>query len=624
MNCYLSKIKKITGTFCIAAIIGLFFACAMTGTADESYSSVSVNIFDSVGGTLITEPTTLTVYKTGTQIPFYRFIVYNGKTIFGLRKGECYDLYLSGEKNKLAESVIENYCVKDTDTQTVMMIQREIQKGAEPKAPAVTSVKLNGENFTDGSVWKSTMYQQMKLEIVFKAPSRPVAATNGGNFGCAIAVGFSPSSQNNIASVSPICKRENDGSWTCTAAFTFDRISFPSEINDLIITAYDVAGNRVERHINSIEFRERRVGLTTTQNATIKNFRVEMHRFPHSLGLFNLSERQTVRPFAIEGRNGESNTHEALLWFRIKDFSSNDLSIRGFDIYRRKQGERTWIHVGRRQYANDYTGEQDIRYPSYKGFHIGYDTDVSLEENVTYEYKISAFTDSTHRVDSPIATARLLPANTIRLESPADNGSVKFSELDNLRLSFRLTNRDIWEKGYADFFTFGLVIADKTTAENVVFAGKVSVDLKKPQGERLTLKFARGNQFLDLTLAELKQRGFIGYAVTEDDLVSYNDGVVTLQPAYLRTPGFCHPKYQANKFRKGYTYGWDIFDWGKDAVRTTDDEPAAFTSVWRCKDNDGNEIAPPTEDLSSSESFANRLSVAGSLNGQYYFKITDE
>lgn len=622
-----SLVKKYAALCCISLFV-CFLASCPNGTQDtDNNVTLTVNVLDSLGGTLLSEQTNLTVSETSTASSPYAFVqVSKGTVQLLVQKNRCYNLYLAGQEDKRAASVIENYRIGDTKEQTVTMIQRTIQRKAAPIAPSVESVTLNDEPFTDGALWESPPYKDMKLKIVFRSPSRPILTANDGNFGCAVAVGSSASAYNNIATVSPECERTTDGSWRCTAQFTFNEISFPNEINDFVITAYDMAGNRVERYINSVTFKECRAGLNMINNAQIKGFRVEMRRFPHSLKLFNEPERQGLRSFERAAHNDASATYEVLLWFYIKDYASQDLYIRWFDIYRRKQGESEWVKTGRKLYTKDYNGAQNLppSYHAYTGSHLGYDTAPSLEENVTYEYRIKAFTDSTHYVDSPIATARLLPANSIELTFPADNGFVKKSELNDLSFSFRLTNPDIWETPHADFFTFGLLVADKASPENIVFAGTVSVDLKKPEGERLALKFASSNQFIEYTLAELKNMHYIESSITEDDLISYRNGIVTLKPKYLQTQGFCHPKYQKNRFQTGYTYCWDILDWGENPVDTADDEPAVFTALWECKSKDGEILPPPTEKLSTSESFANDIRYAGSLNGQCYFKVTDE
>ena len=617
---------KCTATLCcIGALVCLFAACPTGQTQPQQKpATVTVNVLDSSGGVSITERTMLTVYNAGTTTSACEPVtVTNGTAQLSLLKGQRYDFSLSGTENGRAASVIENYWVRNTDVQTVTMIQRKIQTGAQPKAPSIQSVTLNGQPFEDGGVWAGAPGQTMRLQIIFKSPSRAIQARpTDTNFGCAVDIGTSPSFHNNIASVSPVCERDTDGSWKCTANFAFDRISFPDEFNNFIITAYDVSGNRVERHINSIEFKERRPGLKTIEGATIQGFRVEMHRYPHSLNLFNTHKQ--IRPLGIAPHNGESNTYEVLLWFQIKDIASQDLPIRGFYIYRRKQGQTEWALVGRKQYAADYNGEQDSRYPSYMGFHLGYDTDPSLEEDVTYEYKVAPFIDGSHRIESPIATARLLPASTLQLITPVDNGVVKKSELNNLSFSFKITNPAIWDNQLADAFTFGLLITEKTSSENVIFAGKVSVYLKEAAGKRLKLQYAISGDPKEHRFTELQDRGFIPPDVVEDDLISYSNGIITIHPRYLKTPEFNHPLFKDATFNTGCTYGWDILDWGKDAKDILDNEPAAFTAVWESKDPSGHTIPYPREPLSSSESFVSHLRYPGSLNGQCYFKVIDE
>ena len=609
---------------CIGVFISLFTACP-NGQTPKKGVAVTVNVLDSVGGVPITESTVLTVYKVGASRSLYDQVrIVNGSALLYLPKNQRYDFNLSGTENGRAASVIENYWIRTADMQTVTMIQRMIQKGAQAEAPSIQSVTLNGRPFEDGGVWAGALSQTMKLKIVFKSPSRAIQETpQNGNFGCAVGIGTSPSSRNSIATVSPVCERDIDGSWKCTANFSFDTISFPDELNNFVITAYDVAGNRVERHINFIEFHERRPGLKTMEGSSIKDFNVQMRRYPHSLKLFNTPKQSDTRLFGITPHNGESTTYAVQLSFKIKDLALQDLPIRGFYIYRRIHGQSEWTLIGRQQYAIDYTGGST--YSGYKGVHIGYDTDPALEEGVTYEYKVAPYIDGSHHRDSPIATARLLPAFTIQLMSPADNGFVKKSELNNLSFSFRITNPQIWDNRLADSFKFGLLITEKTSAEKVVFAGKVSVYLNAAAGNRLGLQYTVSGNPQEYSFKELQTRGFIPSTAMEDDFISYRNGIVTIHPRYLRTAAFNHPLFKDKEFQTGYTYSWDIFDWGKNPIDENgpDNDPARFGAQWLSKDADGNEIPSDTELPSLSESFASNLNYPGSLNGQCYFKIID-
>ncbi|MGP1458033.1 MAG: dentilisin complex subunit PrcA [Treponema sp.] len=628
---------KRCAAFCGASVLAdIVLSCSVgTGTAqlDGTYAQVQVKVLDSVGGEPLSGTTTLTVYEAGTKNARYsRLSVENGSATLVLQKKQRFDFCLEGEKDKRAASTVENYYVKENEPlQTLTMFQREPQRGAQTLAPTVESVLFNGKPFADGGMWKSEPAQKTTLQVVFRAPSRVIQQVpNIDNFGCAFAIGNSATSRNSVAQVSPACEQNADGSWKCTALFSFDDISLSNETNTLVITAYDVAGNRVERHINSVQFKEQWPALKTLSGAKIEGFRVEMHRYPYSLRLFS-DETPNRFPFyelQAEAPDGAqfasaSTSHNVILWFRVKDYASQDLPIRGFNIYRRKQGTTPWIFIDRKQYAKDYSGPQNLspQFQAYRGFHQGYDTSSSLEEGVTYEYMVSIFTDTNNHLESPIAPACLLPANTIALTEPSDNGSVKKSALNDMRFSFKLTNPEIWEKKLADYFSFGLLITQKDSVSQIVFAGKITADLKAPAGELLSLQFANGNQLLELTLKELKQRGWVDQSLTEDDLLTYKDGVVTIQPKYLQIKGFNHPQYQNIEYKTGYTYAWDIFNWGKKPADAYDDEPAVFAAIWRSHDKDGKIIPSP---LSTSESFVNGLRYAASSNGQFYFKIADE
>ena len=210
LHCY-SLFKSAAALCCIGALVCLFAACP-NGQTRKNQATVIVNVLDSVGGVPITEPAALTVYKVGTERSLYSQVqVINGTAQLSLQKNERYDFSLSGTENGRAASAIENYWIRSADIQTVTMIQRMIQKGARPEAPSIQSVTLNGKSFEDGGVWAGAAGQTMKLQIVFKAPSRAIQArSTDTNFGCAIGVGTAPSFYNNIASASPDCERNAD------------------------------------------------------------------------------------------------------------------------------------------------------------------------------------------------------------------------------------------------------------------------------------------------------------------------------------------------------------------------------------------------------------------------------
>ena len=122
---------------CILCMALCFFTSCPNGAGGTFGGTlVTVTVLDSVGGTPIRERSTLAAYKAGTTILEYTSVpVVNGTARLYLSKDQCYDLRLSGIKDKLAASVIENYWVK-SDRQTVTMIQRVPQQGALTEARA--------------------------------------------------------------------------------------------------------------------------------------------------------------------------------------------------------------------------------------------------------------------------------------------------------------------------------------------------------------------------------------------------------------------------------------------------------------------------------------------------------
>ncbi|MGP1575894.1 MAG: dentilisin complex subunit PrcA [Treponema sp.] len=574
----------------------------------DGSSRISIEIVDSVCGTLIREDTVLSIYDSETQQQVLDPItISHGKETLSLLKGKCYTFKLAGKRNRLAASTLENYAVTK-DTQNLTLIQRVPQMGSAVEAPSITDITLNGRTFTDNQHCSNDA--GTVLQVVFRAPSRAIQpAPKAGNFACAFGIGSSASAYSKVRETTPVCEYNPDGSWTCTARFPLENIPFLPTQETLTITAYDLAGNRIERHINNVTFKNNLIGgAYVPDSISIQDFQVEMIRYPHSLRLFAAQEH-ALRSFGLQPHDGRSTSYETKLWFSVKHLGAN-VPITAFEIYRRDKGQESWERVQRKQYTSKYSGADTAAGfpPSYKGKHLAYDT-TPIEEGKEYEYYVKVFIDKDHFITSPIGTVRLLPACTIRLVSPADNTVVKKSELKALSFTFQLTNPALWEKEQARYFDFGILITERTAEDKKIFAGKMTIALNADTGKRLSIRLSDKK---DYRLSKLKEKGILPESITEDDIVSYHNGYVTLKPAYLVQQ--LNNTNTIPEFKSGHTYSWEIFDWEYN-------EPARFVAVWFTKDWNGNSLTKAK--LHTSESLANRLRSAGSLNGHFYFTVTD-
>lgn len=574
----------------------------------DGSSRISIEIVDSVCGTLIREDTVLSIYDSETQQQVLDPItISHGKETLSLLKGKCYTFKLAGKRNRLAASTLENYAVTK-DTQNLTLIQRVPQMGSAVEAPSITDITLNGRTFTDNQHCSNDA--GTVLQVVFRAPSRAIQpAPKAGNFACAFGIGSSASAYSKVRETTPVCEYNPDGSWTCTAQFSLENIPFLSGTEMFSITAYDLAGNRIERHINNVTFKNNLIGgAYVPDSISIQDFQVEMIRYPHSLRLFAAQEH-ALRPFGLQPHDGRSTSYETKLWFSVKHLGAN-VPITAFEIYRRDKGQESWERVQRKQYTSKYSGADTAAGfpPSYKGKHLAYDT-TPIEEGKEYEYYVKVFIDKDHFITSPIGTVRLLPACTIRLVSPADNTVVKKSELKALSFTFQLTNPALWEKEQARYFDFGILITERTAEDKKIFAGKMTIALNADTGNRLSIQLSDKKNY---RLSKLKEKGILPESIAEDDIVSYHNGYVTLKPAYLVQQ--LNNTNTIPEFKSGHTYSWEIFDWEYN-------EPARFVAVWFTKDWNGNSLTKAK--LHTSESLANRLRSAGSLNGHFYFTVTD-
>ena len=384
------------------------------------------------------------------------------------------------------------------------------------------------------------------------------------------------------------------------------KFNFPSGVYDLVLVAYDVAGNRLERHqLVSIEgakmMEGQNPGFDTdddSRKVKFENFRVSLFRWPIKMNIFehkehfeNLFGMPWTEYTPPDGQGDAIKTPSTYIVIG-RGFIADELdvvNISGVDLYRRCVEDNTpFKKVG-------------STIPQFRASAFGsMDTDFTLEEGKTYQYKMVAFIDEGSSIETEyLAEVKVPPAflyflDNIKVEGQGGDvpdGSVyKYNankidknipllktkkypsstpDKDKKRVkidySARLSNPKLWDKDAADEIDFGITLY--TRNGEVVFASKCAVVFDDDEGEVLLVYLPLTGRYF--TLKDLIEMKVVPRHYTMDDLVTFNreTGVLTIKDKYLRIGDFNWAQLYGStptfNYEPGNTYYWDIVNWGR-------------------------------------------------------------
>lgn len=387
------------------------------------------------------------------------------------------------------------------------------------------------------------------------------------------------------------------------------RWGFPSGVYDLILVAYDVAGNRLERHqLVSIESARMMDGASPNNNNNDKlrslkfeNFRVSMFRWPTKMNIFehesyfeNLFGMPWTEYIPPEGQGDSVRTPSTCLVL-ARGFMGDDLgptAISGVNLYRRcVEDGGDFVRVG-------------STVPARRGGLFGvFDTDFTLEVGKTYQYKMKAFIDEGNAVESEyVAEIKVPPAfsyflDSIKVEGQGGNvadGTVyKYNankidknipllktkkydsgtlDKDKTRIkidySARLSTAELWDKDNADEISFGITLF--TRNNEIIFASKCVMVFDDDGDEQLFLFIPTAGRYVPFT--DLIKRGILPSKAQIEDYVKFNkaERLLTIKDAYLKLPilnwGVLYRGAAEFEYEAGNTYYWDIVSFGRNPV----------------------------------------------------------
>ena len=605
---------------CLCALIISITGCAQSSDSgdepffpDETpaeFSTIRIQVTDSIGGTVVSG-TTLKVYKSGTTEQIGSgYTVTDGKVmLYDIATDQRYDFALIGEKEKWAGSRLENWKPLSIAKQNLSLIQPvhgTITRGITP--PKITSVQSGNGSFTD--IDENTVISASdKVRIVFEFAVGAVEETASGAFGAKLGIGKAP---NQMSGISGSCAVSKSGS-EFTSTYTFDLEEVPDGKDTLIVVGYDIANNRIEKHI-PVTFSASAASASDLSTCKFENLAVIAKRLPYSENLYSL------KPVG-----GRRSSYRMLVRFEFTKFGSHK-KILGFDLYRREKGRpQDFRFVSRTLY-------DDLKTETYsgQGFHVGIDGDSLLEENKEYEYKIRAFNAKSEKY-SPVITTKLLESFTYELTSPANNVLVTSANAANFTYKCKISNTNMFGSAQSDYMRLGLLINDfrgipRFGAKLLYvfdYGGRpeILIEVCNPTTGKLQAGRIRVS---DLITAGILRR----YGVSSlDDLVKVDKrtGIIEFTEKFVRVPFFNVIPMGSGKglnlpmsYEKGTSYQWDIQDWGSDDVSLDDDTALYFVKEYTYTGDDGNEGFCPAISYGNNDSNG-----ANAVNGRFTFTIAD-
>ena len=381
--------------------------------------------------------------------------------------------------------------------------------------------------------------------------------------------------------------------------------NFSSGVYDLILVAYDVAGNRLERHqLVSIEH-SKMMGGTQVGNESdkdgrrlkIENFKLLTLRWPRKVNIFE-NKREFERLFGMpwveytppEGQGDkirEPSTCISLARGYLVD-AFEGVSIQGCNLYRRCVDDNTpFKKVG-----------STVPTKALTTFAV-MDTDYSLEEGKTYQYKMVMFVDEGQSVETEyLAEVKIPPSfmyflDSIKVKGQGDHiadGTVyKYNanskdknipllkkktyptgtndkDKEQIKIDYRtrLSTATLWDKDYVDELSLGINLM--TRDNEAIFTSKCAIVFNDDGDEELYLYVPVAGKYIPLPT--LIEKGFVKRNTSVKDLITFDKKtcMLTIKDDYLRIPMLNWVSLFDDgsfNYEAGNTYYWDVVVYGR-------------------------------------------------------------
>ena len=619
--------------WCILLLAFLFGSCPQQKSASEPEKdpypipadavSVEITVSDSVSGTLV-DGTKLVVFDSvdGKQVT-NQLPVRKGKVTAKVSPKKKYDFVLLGKKGSWAGSRLQDYYVPEEGLKGVMMLQFEhgqiTRDVTPPRIDKVTIGNASGAVINDDHVIDTAV---KKIYVEFSSKAGAVEDVAWSGFGAKLGIGMMPTSYAGIYGEYTPDNTPGDGVFTSEYVFDIEHAAMPDGNTELIMVGYDVANNRVEKHI-PVKL-NKAPAAAPLSNAKFGSAFMIIERVPFTnntfstepgQGLVQLGSGHEVMPQALNPVEGHNSSYMAVFVFGVVDKTTPTTSvpIMGFDVFRREKGIGEFKFVSRTHYDEPKTETN----PGW-GAHQGFDTSSELEEGKEYEYTIKAFT-ATDTLESPILTGKVMEAFTYSLKTPKDREKISAADAANMSYSCTISNKKLLTKEEADWCDLGLLILDgqgqpvfgskfRYVFDRVVGGSSIGPDLEIDflNGGTPVRRSYKRQLATDPQISVYLQ--YYGINRLEDLItVDSSTGIITITDKFVKIARFNVAAGTPMEYQSGVNYQWDIQDWGKSAISLRDDRALRIVKMY---------------DSNQSRTMGNNSSSgSNAVNGRFTFVI---
>lgn len=517
---------------------------AQDGTTTKIYTvtiyraNATVEVLDSVNGSLISAGGTVNVYSSGSLLYSTPLISNPQPVWFGV--GSTYTVKVSPTGR--AQSSKEDISGAD-DLKLTMICQKLDQNTFPAESPTINSVAYTSSDtpakdttkwipISTGDTIDFSIIKYIKLVVSGKSE---MDDTSWSGFGIMMGIDQVPSVFSGSAPDSTLSSSSYDSTkqtFTGTAIFNCSGMSITSGTHKLSFVVYDRANNRVERTLAVSN------GLANTGGSDIsadyfQSLQADLRIYGVSREYFKQKKGTNGLPALTSG----TISYRAAITFKFQTASSGGsaVPILGFKVLRSEDDGATWNQVGAVNYGNLSTGSA--------GIHTFYDTDSQLTTDVEYTYKIIVFTDDTYIKESEvIGPVKFLPPFTASLKAPAN----KTKEVDAANLpkfEFTISDASLWDVNISDRFYFSPVIrkADGT----YVYVGLLYYIFSSG---KLGFYYPAGGGYYTFSAAKTAQ--YISFDTST--------GTLSIDPSLFNA--FTNYATGADLvLMSGVTYEWDVF-----------------------------------------------------------------
>lgn len=486
-----------------------------------------------------------------------------------------------------------------------------------PHIDKVTIENASGTVINDDHVIDTAV---KKIYVEFSSKVGAVEDVAWSGFGAKLGIGGMPTSSAGIYGVYTPDNTPGDGVFTSEYVFDIEHAAMPDGNTELIIVGYDVANNRVEKHI-PVKF-SKTPAAASLSNAKFGSAFMIIERVPFTnntfstepgQGLVQLDSGHEVMPQALNPVEGHNSSYMAVFVFGVVDKTTPTTSvpIMGFDVFRKEKGSLDAPKFVSRTHYDEPKTETN---PGW-GAHQGFDTSSELEEGKEYEYTIKAFT-ATDTLESPVFTGKVMEAFTYSLKAPENRKKISAADAANMSYSCTISNKKLLTKEEADWCDLGLLILDGQgqpvfgSKFRYVFDKVVGVSSIGPDLEIDTIGFVSGGVRRFSYKRQLATPLQTYYSINKlEDLITVDSstGIITITDKFVKIAQFNVAAGTPMEYQAGVNYQWDIQDWGKSAISLKDDRALRIVKMY-----DSN----PSRTMGNNSS-----SGSNAVNGRFTFVI---